>query len=59
MIMQQLIHDLMQKALAVPGADYMEVRIEETTRTSVLYSGKELERHWRNDRPRRLYSRCR
>ncbi len=43
-MMQELIHDLMQKALSVPGADYMEVRIEETTRTSVVYAGKELER---------------
>ena len=36
--------DIMQSALEPSGADYVEVRIEETTTTSVVYSGNELER---------------
>ena len=36
--------DLMQRALDQSGADYLEVRIEETTNTSVVYVGQELER---------------
>ncbi len=38
------MHELIQKALTVSGTDYLEIRIEETTSTQVLYSGKELER---------------